>query len=57
MADVFDPAFPAAVRAACERGRRDSSDDPWFIGLLVANEIEWRSGPEIVPEILATRDF
>jgi hypothetical protein len=50
--DVFDPVFPAAVRAACEVERRNSGDDPWCIGVFVDNEIEWRNGPEFVPEIL-----
>jgi hypothetical protein len=50
--DVYDRAFPKAVRAACEVERRASGDDPWCIGVFVDNEIEWRNGPEIVPEIL-----
>ncbi|MGN6556015.1 MAG: hypothetical protein ACTHLW_20090, partial [Verrucomicrobiota bacterium] len=52
LPDPFDPAFAANARQAFEAERDSSAKDPWCIGYFIANELEWRSGPDLVNEVL-----
>ena len=52
LPDPFDDSFTRSARAAFEAEKNSSAKDPWCIGYFIANELEWRRGPEMVNEIL-----
>jgi len=39
--DVFDPEFEKSVRAAFEKEKGRTAEDPWCIGYFVHNELSW----------------
>jgi hypothetical protein len=52
LPDPFDPAFAGNARKAFESERDTTGNDPWCIGYFIANELEWRGGPDLVNEVL-----
>lgn len=52
LPDPFDAAFAGNVRKAFEAERDTTGSDPWCIGYFIANELEWRGGPDLVNEVL-----
>lgn len=52
LPDPFDDGFARNVRHTCEAEKNFSGKDPWCIGYFIANELEWRGGPELINEVL-----
>jgi hypothetical protein len=52
LPDPFDDAFARNAQQAFEVERATTGTDPWCIGYFIANELEWRGGPDLVNEIL-----
>ena len=52
LPDPFSDAFAGNARRAFEAERDSTGADPWCIGYFIANELEWRSGPDLINEVL-----
>jgi len=52
LADPYDETFAHSARSVFETEQNSSGKDPWCIGYFIANELEWRSGPDMVNEVL-----
>ena len=52
LPDPFDAAFVRDARRVFEAERETTGSDPWCIGYFIANELEWRGGPDLVNEVL-----
>ena len=52
LADPFDIGFTRSARRAFEAERNSTGKDPWCIGYFIGNELEWRSGPDMINEVL-----
>ncbi len=54
LPDPFDAAFARNARRVFEEERDSTGNDPWCIGYFIANELEWRSGPDLINEVLTS---
>ena len=52
LPDPFDDSFAPNARRTFEAERATTAKDPWCIGYFIANELEWRGGPEVINEVL-----
>jgi hypothetical protein len=53
LPDPYDETFARSARSVFEGEQNSSGKDPWCIGYFIANELEWRGGPDMVNEVLA----
>jgi len=52
LPDPFDPAFAQNAALVFSAESKSTGIDPWCIGYFIANELEWRGGPDLVNEVL-----
>ena len=52
LADPYDEAFARSARSVFESEQHSTGKDPWCIGYFIANELEWRGGPDMINEVL-----
>ena len=52
LPDPYDQAFAQNVRRACAAEKNSTANDPWCLGYFIGNELEWRSGPDLINEVL-----